>query len=106
MAHPPPRDRGPVAEVVVTAPPELDVTTAPGFRDHVAVYLTMGPRAVVVDLGGTTFVDSSGIGALIGLTKQARDLGIRLSLRNVRPNAQSTFRLSGAANVLDIEHPD
>jgi anti-anti-sigma factor len=41
---------------------------------------------VVIDLSGVTFLDSSGLGALIEIRKQALDRGQRTTLRS--PNAQ------------------
>lgn len=89
--------------MVLTAPEELDAATAPAFRDEVAFYLAAGAPKVVIDMVGVRFVDSSGIGALIGLTKRAGALGLELTIRNVGTNAETTLRISGAANVLPIE---
>lgn len=89
--------------LTIVAPGELDAATAPGFRDDVALLYASGARAVVIDLSGTRFCDSSGIGALVGLTKRARELGGTLTLRSPRPAIGSTLRISGAASVLDVE---
>jgi anti-sigma B factor antagonist len=44
---------------------ELDVGTGPDFEDAVVRAVRDGARDVVVDLGRTTFMDSSGLGSLI-----------------------------------------
>jgi anti-sigma B factor antagonist len=44
---------------------ELDIGTGSQLEDAVDRALEAGARDVVVDLGGTTFLDSSGLGALI-----------------------------------------
>ncbi|MEA2177744.1 MAG: anti-sigma factor antagonist [bacterium] len=44
---------------------ELDIGTGAQLEDAVTRALDAGARDVVVDLGGTTFLDSSGLGALI-----------------------------------------
>jgi anti-sigma B factor antagonist len=44
---------------------ELDIGTAPKLDEAVDRALDDGCREVVLDLGGTTFMDSSGLGALI-----------------------------------------
>lgn len=89
--------------VVLTAPAELDAATSPPFRDEVAFYLAAGAPQVVIDMVYVRFIDSSGIGALMGLTKRADALGVDLLIRNVGVNAQTTLRISGAARVLPIE---
>jgi anti-anti-sigma factor len=44
---------------------ELDIGTGPQLEDAVSRALEGGSRDVVVDLAGTTFLDSSGLGSLI-----------------------------------------
>jgi anti-anti-sigma factor len=44
---------------------ELDIGTGPQLEDAVSRALEDGSRDVVVDLAGTTFLDSSGLGSLI-----------------------------------------
>lgn len=92
-----------VEPVVLTVPGELDAASSPAFRDEVAFYLAVGVRRVELDLVDVRFIDSSGVGALIALTKRAAALGVELVLRNVGANAQTTLRVSGAATVLPIE---
>ena len=89
--------------VVLTAPAELDAANSSAFRDEVAFCLAAGAEQVVIDLIYVRFIDSSGIGALMGLTKRAAALGAELVIRNVGVNAQTTLRISGAAKILPIE---
>jgi anti-sigma B factor antagonist len=42
---------------------------APRFKAHLAEYMTRGNRAIVLDLGAVTFIDSSGLGALVSSLK-------------------------------------
>jgi anti-sigma B factor antagonist len=42
---------------------------APQFKAHLAGYLTNGERSIVLDLGAVSFIDSSGLGALISSLK-------------------------------------
>jgi anti-sigma B factor antagonist len=93
-----------VAEpLVIVAPGELDAGTAPGFRDDVSLLYASGARAVVIDLSGTRFCDSAGIGALIGLAKRAAELDGTLRLRSPSASVATTLRISGAASVLELE---
>jgi anti-sigma B factor antagonist len=69
---------------VVTPKGRLNVATAPLFRERVSKLVEAGTRQIVVDLGEVSFVDSSGIGALIGALKLVRQLGG--DLRIARPN--------------------
>src|SRR2546429_996721 len=73
--------------VTVVAPKgRLDMSSAPAFRERVKQLVESGATHLVVDLGGVTFVDSSGLGAVIGGLKVARQAGG--DLRIARPNQQ------------------
>src|SRR4051794_9985940 len=53
---------------------EIDVASAPGLRARIADLQVEGPPRLVIDLTGVTFIDSLGLGALIGAHKRARVL--------------------------------
>jgi anti-sigma B factor antagonist len=64
---------------------EVDVATAPRLRETLLTALTEGRRHLVLDLTGVEFLDSTGLGVIVGLLKRARTLGG--DLRLVCPNA-------------------
>lgn len=70
----------------------LNMTAAPEFRGFLDHLLESGSSRVVVDLGDTIFIDSSGLGALIGGLKKARQAGG--DLRIARPSEQVRMVLS------------
>ena len=90
---------------MVLAPEELDAKSAPELRDAVASLFASGVRHLVIDMGPVTFIDSSGLGALIALTKRANTLDVDLRLRNIGEKPMATLRMSGASSVLPIERP-
>ncbi len=53
---------------------ELDVATAPELKDRLAEALGLG-KPLLVSLEDVTFMDSRGIGVLVGATRQAREVG-------------------------------
>jgi len=72
--------------VVLVPSGRLTVVTAPNLRAAVAERITAGDRIIIVDLSGTDFVDSSGLGALVSCLKSARQAGG--DLRLVAPTEQ------------------
>jgi N-acetylglucosaminyldiphosphoundecaprenol N-acetyl-beta-D-mannosaminyltransferase len=49
---------------------------------------------LVIDLAATSFMDSSGLGALVGLQKQARDAAIPMALAGMQPRIASLIKLA------------
>jgi anti-sigma B factor antagonist len=61
---------------VVSFTGELDLTTVPQARDALLQAATMHPgETVVVDLDGVSFLDSMGLGVLVGGLRRARGGG-------------------------------
>lgn len=61
------------------------------------------PRSVVLDLGGVTFMDSSGIAVLLRAYKRAMELGGTLTVRNVPEQAGKVLRAAGLERIIRFE---
>jgi anti-anti-sigma factor len=61
------------------------------------------PQQIIIDFGQTTFMDSSGIGALVSNFKTAQEKGIAFILRNVTPQVMAVLNLTGLDQVFSIE---
>jgi anti-sigma B factor antagonist len=85
---------------VVRADGRLNMVSAPQLRETVAAAIASGRPRIVVDLGATTFMDSSGLGALIGCLKTARQA--EGDLRIAAPNDQVSMvlKLSNVDRIL------
>lgn len=87
---------------VVTVTGEVDVATAPALRDRLDQ--VAGKDGVVVDLAGVTFIDSTGLGVLIGVRKRYADDGRELRLVVDEPRILRVFTISGLTELFSI-HP-
>ena len=76
------REDGPHPTLVVSG--EIDVFTAPLFKQAVVNLVADGQRHLFLDMRGVTFMDSSGFGALLGATKRLRPEGGSLNRRHTR----------------------
>ena len=78
-----PADNG----VTVLAPTgRLDVAGAPALKEAIGEAVRNGPPKVVIDMGGVSFVDSTGLGSVIAALKQIRNS--QGELRLAAPNQQ------------------
>ena len=93
--------------VVVAASGEIDMSTSPQLRAALVDPEASGP-AVVLDLRSVTFMDSSGLGIIVGQHKRAREEGYRFAVSVAgAPEVRRILELSGLVDVLQVvESPD
>ena len=70
---------------------ELDIATAPRLAEAVGSQLSQQPQSLVVDLTGTTFLDSSGARELARTARRAAEDGVALQV--VCPSSNRPVRL-------------
>jgi anti-sigma B factor antagonist len=81
---------------------QLGEANAVAFRDWVQTALKEGHKNIEVDLSQTSFVDSSGLGALVALHKTALRRYGTLRLINPRPPVQQILELTRLDGILEI----
>jgi anti-sigma B factor antagonist len=88
--------------VLLRAKGDIDAYTAPGLRTQLHEAAAAETELVVVDLAEITFIDSAGLGTLVGAHRRMLERGGRL--RVVRPPTlvARAFELTGLDTVLDI----
>ncbi|MET0953175.1 MAG: STAS domain-containing protein [Aeromicrobium sp.] len=85
---------------VVRCSGRLNMIAASGLKAHLDRTVDDGHRQVVVDLSGVAFIDSSGLGALIGGLKKARQSGGDLRLAGATEQVTEVLRLTNLDRVL------
>lgn len=68
-------DKAPEGWTVLAVSGEVDVVAAPELRDRLGALIDDGANRVVLDLDGTDFIDSTGLGVLVGVVRRARSAG-------------------------------
>lgn len=79
---------------------ELDEHTAANFRHHADHAIMGGVRHLVLVLDQLQFVDSAGLGVLMGRYRQLLSLDGRISLVAPRPHVQALLEMSGIARLM------
>lgn len=90
---------------VVTVGGEIDVYTAPQVREAIAALVAAGTYDIVIDLTAVDFLDSTGLGVLVGGLKKVRAHDGSLALVCDQERLLRIFRITGLAKVFVI-HPD
>lgn len=81
---------------------EVDIASADGFRDRMMECLGRS-GALEVDLGEVTFMDSSGLSALVWAHKEGMGSGKNVSLVNPSSITARLLEVTGLAEVFDVK---
>ena len=84
---------------VVEVTGEIDMYTSPGLRARLTGMIEGGFRQLVVDLSQVTFIDSAGLGVLVGALREARRAGGDLGLVISSPAVDHLFAITGLRKV-------
>ncbi|MBP5289777.1 MAG: STAS domain-containing protein [Clostridia bacterium] len=90
-------------DLVVRVLGDVDHHTSLGLREEIDRQMTAAaPRRLVLDLSGTEFMDSSGLGLILGRYRKAREAGCELVLLRPTPAILRILRLAGVDGMLTI----
>ena len=87
---------------VIALTGEVDLYTAPEFKQQLLEVIGQGAKEVVVDFTDTTFIDSTTLGVLVGGVKRLRTNEGQLSLVCSDRNITKIFEITGLDRVFTI----
>ena len=87
---------------IVAVTGEIDLFTAPEFKQHMSAPIDAGCANLVVDLSATTFIDSSSLGVLIGAHRRLKLRGGSLVVVCDNEAIVKTFRITGLDGVFTL----
>ncbi len=91
--------------LVVKIGGEIDHHTAGEFRSKIDKELNIKNIVnLVLDFDGVTFMDSSGIGAVVGRYKEISARGGKVMLIRVKPQVDKVLEISGLKTILECSH--
>ncbi|WP_238005557.1 STAS domain-containing protein [Dactylosporangium sp. AC04546] len=88
--------------MVIAVHGDLDFAAVDRFRACVERALQPPPGILYLDLQLVTFIDSSGVGALVALRQQAERAATRLVLENPSDTLRHTLRTAGVLDSFDV----
>ena len=81
---------------------EIDVYTAPELREQLAELVDSGRHDIIVDMQGVEFLDSTGLGVLVGGLKRIRQHDGSMNLVCTQERILKIFRITGLTKVFPI----
>lgn len=89
--------------MVVTIEGDIDHHSAKYIREQIdtAIFYCR-PKETVMELGGVSFMDSSGLGLILGRLTRIRELGGKLILSNPTEQTEKILGLAGIGGMIEI----
>jgi anti-sigma B factor antagonist len=81
---------------------DLDVATAPRLREQLVAVIAGGQPRIVLDLDGVDFLDSTGLGVIVGLLKRARTFGGDVRLVCTQPGVRKVFEITALDRTMPL----
>jgi anti-sigma B factor antagonist len=94
------RTEGPFTVVEVGG--EVDVYTAPRLREAVVTAIDSGNTRLVIDVENVEFLDSTGVGVLVGALKKVRSASGTLDIVCTQPRLLKIFGITGLDKVFGL----
>jgi anti-sigma B factor antagonist len=88
------------AATVIEATGRLDMVAAPQLKALVQSAVTKGQTPVVIDLSGVTFMDSTGLAALISGLRVTRQAGSDLRIAGAASQVLSVLQMTGIDRII------
>jgi anti-sigma B factor antagonist len=92
----------PARWTVMSLTGDVDLATAPGLRQRLAEMTGPGPSFVVIDMSDLTFIDSTGLGVLVGALRRMRSHDGDLRIAAARSGIARVFGITGLDRVFEL----
>ena len=87
---------------VVDLAGEIDVYTSPKVKDALTDLIDRGVYNLVINLEKVRYIDSTGLGVLIGGLKRVREHGGTVNLVCTNPQIKKIFDITGLVKIFGI----
>jgi anti-sigma B factor antagonist len=92
----------PSGVAVIQVNGQLIVGNRQELKDLIQAALDSGERRILIDFSRTGYIDSSGLGALVSISKRVREAGGELRLAGLNEDLRSLFELTKLDTLFSI----
>ncbi|MFT5874204.1 MAG: anti-sigma B factor antagonist [Clostridium sp.] len=91
-----------MSELNILIPKDFAVDDAAEFREKTNNLISQGEINFVLDFSNCTFIDSTGLGVLVGIYKKCTELNGSFKLHSINPQVMKLFNLTRLDKVFQI----
>jgi len=89
-------------QIILDISGEVDVLTAPLLKDAIIDQVNKGASHIIINLESVEYLDSTGLGTLIGGLKRTREAKSRLSIAGMNSRIRRLFDITGIDKIFII----
>lgn len=82
---------------------EVDAYTAPQMREKITPLTEESGMKIVLNLAGVNYMDSTGLGVIIGAYKSCEKYNSHLVLTGMSERVERLFEITGLTEIIDVE---
>jgi len=82
---------------------EIDVYSAPAFKEELFTVIQNTKKNLVIDGEKLDYIDSTGLGVLIGGLKRMREKGLSITITGLNPNIYKLFTITALDKPFNIK---
>lgn len=82
---------------------EVDISTFQEFKETLSSLVDLSQSDIKIDCNELTYIDSTGLGALVSLFKRAKGNGKTITIINLKENIKRLFLITKLDKLFNIE---
>lgn len=82
---------------------ELDMYTANELKDELNIAIEENPKDLIINMQNLDYIDSTGLGILIGVLKRLKQKQSEIYITNTKPNVKKIFSITALDKVFKME---
>lgn len=92
-----------IEKYIVNPQGEIDIYTSESFKNKLLDLISENKGDILIDCKQLDFIDSTGLGALVSVLKEANEKEKKIIIKNTKPNIKKLFFLTKLDQVFKIE---